>query len=78
MPKISEEELELIQVRFFKKDLDYIRRLFGNDLGVNKAIRSIVRSFVVNSRAKADKAIDEAEAGATSAAQAQTLSDLVG
>jgi hypothetical protein len=63
MPKIYEEELELIQVRFFKADLDYLRKIYGtraglNKEGINKAIRNITRSYVRQIRDAADRNID--------------------
>jgi hypothetical protein len=61
MPKISDEPLEAIQARLFKSDLDYLRSLYSGSLGVNKAIRQIVRSFVTHTKAEANKAIDETE-----------------
>jgi hypothetical protein len=62
MPKITDEELVKIQVRFFKKDLDALRGLYGASFGVNKAIRLIVRRFVTQTQAAANAAIDKIEA----------------
>ena len=61
MPKITDEELEALQVRLFKKDLDTLRRLYANNFGVNRAIRTIVRTFVKQVEAKANAHIDEVE-----------------
>jgi hypothetical protein len=61
VPKISEEKLIAIQVRLFETDLKYLRSLYGDSFGVNKAIRTIVRSFVTQSRARAAQIIDEKE-----------------
>jgi hypothetical protein len=61
MPKITDEELTLIQVRFYKKDIDMLKRLYGGDFGVNKAIRQIIRTFVTQAEARANAIIDEAE-----------------
>jgi hypothetical protein len=61
MPKISEEALEAIQVRLFAKDLKVLRRLYKGQFGVTRAIRTIVRSFVAQSEAKANAAIDQSE-----------------
>lgn len=61
MPKITDEELTLIPVRLFTKDLAVLRRLYKGQFGVNRAIRTIVRSFVAQSEAKANAVIDENE-----------------
>lgn len=62
MPKITDEDLEAIQVRLFKADLDYLRSMYRGSLGVNKAIRTIIRRDVRLMRASAAAEIDEAEA----------------
>lgn len=61
MPKITEKPLEAIQVRLFKEDLDVLRTLYKGSFGVNKAIRTIVHSFVAQSAARANKVIDALE-----------------
>lgn len=61
MPKITDEELTLIPVRLFTKDLAVLRRLYKGQFGVNRAIRTIIRSFVAQSEAKANQAIDASE-----------------
>lgn len=61
MPKITDEPLEAIQLRLFKNDLDTLREYYGTTVGYNEAIRTIVRTYVRNLRAKADKAIDDVE-----------------
>lgn len=58
MPKITDEELEAIQVRLFKKDLDYLRSLYRGSFGVNKAIRQIIRTFITQTQASAARMID--------------------
>lgn len=63
MPKITDEELEAIQVRLFKNDLDYLRSLYRGSLGVNKAIRQIVRGYIAHTKARAAEAIDAREHG---------------
>lgn len=60
MPKITDEELEVIQVRLFKADLTYLRDLYKGSFGVNKAIRNIVRTFVAHTKASAAHSIDAA------------------
>ena len=70
MPKITDEDLEAIQVRLFKKDLNYLRRRYAGQFGVNKAIRQIVRAFVTHAEANANALIDEAEAQPLAAANA--------
>lgn len=62
MPKITDKELTALQVRLFKEDLDYLRELYAGQFGVNRAIRTIVHTFVTQTKAHADKAIDKAEA----------------
>ena len=61
MPKISDEPLEAIQAKLFKSDLDYLRSLFKGHVGVNKVIRTIVRTYVNQVKAEAAKRIDKAE-----------------
>jgi hypothetical protein len=61
MPKISDEEMEVKAVHLFKSDLDYLRSLYNGSFGVNKAIRSIVRSWVNVAKASASARIDEVE-----------------
>lgn len=61
MPKITDEPLEAIQLRLFKSDLDKLREMYSGSFGVNKALRTIVRSFLIQTQAKADKLIDQDE-----------------
>jgi hypothetical protein len=61
MPKITDKPLEAIQLRLFKDDLDELRLLYAGQFGVNKAIRTIVHSFINQVRSKAAKAIDNTE-----------------
>lgn len=65
MPKISEKPLEAIQVRLFKEDLDALRALYAGQFGVNRAIRSIVHTFVTHTQATANRQIDANEAAET-------------
>jgi hypothetical protein len=62
MPKITEEPLTAIQVRLFEADLAALKRLYGQDVGVNAAIRTIVRVFLRQVDAKANATIDSQEA----------------
>lgn len=62
MPKISEEPLVAIQLRLFAADLETLRRLYGQSTGVNKAVRTIVRTFLRQADAKAAAMIDANEA----------------
>lgn len=62
MPKIGDEPLEAIQVRLFKKDLDALRRLYKGSFGVNRAIRTVIHSFVTQTEARANQEIDKMEA----------------
>jgi hypothetical protein len=61
MPKITEKDLELIQVRLFKDDLMTLRRLYAGSFGVNKAVRTIVHTFVTQTLATANAEIDATE-----------------
>jgi hypothetical protein len=61
MPKITDEELEALQIRLFKTDLDYLRALYRGHFGVNKAVRQIVRAYIIQAKAHAASAIDEIE-----------------
>jgi hypothetical protein len=46
MPKLSEEEVERQHVMLYKADMDYIRKEFGDTIGISKAIRTIIRQYV--------------------------------
>jgi len=59
MPKITEEELTALQIRLFTSDLQYLRTLYGKEFGVNKAVRTIVRAFVNQTKAAVAKQIDK-------------------
>lgn len=59
MPKITEEPLTVTQVRLFSADLAKLRQLYGSTIGVNQAIRVIVRSALKQIEAKAAEEIDE-------------------
>lgn len=61
MPKITDVELEKVLLRLFKSDLAYFKLMYGNSFGVNKAIRTVLHTFVVQSQARADVAINDAE-----------------
>ena len=61
MPKVTDEELEILSLRLFKSDVDYLRRIYSGQFSVNKAIRNIVRTFVRHAEANANKAIDKVE-----------------
>lgn len=61
MPKISDEPLEAIQLRLFKSDLTFLRTMHRGNIGVNYAIRTILRSYIMQTKAAADKKIDEME-----------------
>jgi hypothetical protein len=58
MPKITEEPLEAIQAKLFQSDLNYLRGLFKGNIGVNKALRQIVRSYVLQTKAQAAAQVD--------------------
>lgn len=62
MPKITDEDLEAIQVRLFKADLDYLRSLYKGSFGVNRAIRNIIRVYINQTKAAAADNIDALEA----------------
>jgi hypothetical protein len=62
MPKITEEELVPIQVRLFKADHNKLTALYSRDVGVNAAIRTIIRSYLRQVDAKAAAEIDKLEA----------------
>lgn len=62
MPRISEEPLVRYQVRLFERDVKRLRELYGQQFGVNRAIRTIIRAFVNQSEAQARAMIDAAEA----------------
>ena len=61
MPKIADEPLEAIQLRLFKSDLEVLRKHYAGQFGVNRAVRSIVRAFITQTKAKANNVIDKTE-----------------
>ena len=61
MPKITDKPLKLIQVRIFEEDYTELRRLYSRDVGVNKAIRAMVHSFLTNTNGNINEAIDKLE-----------------
>jgi hypothetical protein len=67
MPKITDEPLDTIQLRLFKSDHDTLRRMFAGHVGVNKAIRTIVRTYLRQAEAKANAAIDAEETASLAA-----------
>ena len=60
MPKLEEEPLTSIQVRLFTSDLAALRKLYSQSPGVNKAIRTILRTFLRQAEANAAVKIDAA------------------
>jgi hypothetical protein len=64
MPKITDQPLETVLIRFFAEDLEFIRANFGKNLGVNRAVRTIVHTFVTQAKATAATTIDELERSA--------------
>jgi len=61
MPKAVDEPLVAIQLRLYEKDLLFLRQYYGQSVGVNDAIRNLIRSFVKHTQAKADAMIDATE-----------------
>ena len=61
MPKISEEPLQLLQVRIFKSDDSRLDALCGPKLNKNRLIRTIIRTYLNNTEAAINKRIDEME-----------------
>ena len=51
MPKITEEPLVRIQLRLFESDLAELRQIYSQTIGVNDAIRTIIRSFLTQAKA---------------------------
>lgn len=77
MPKITEEELVVLPIRLFKADHEELKKLFGNGFGVNKAVRTIVRTFVTQAKARATAAIDAQEAAVKVEATVQNDVDVL-
>lgn len=61
MPKISEEDLQRVLVLLFKSDLEFLTEMYGNNIGVSKAVRTMTRTHITQIKAKANKTIDEIE-----------------
>lgn len=68
MPKISEEPLTLTHFRLFTADLEMLKVLYGDgrgsSVGVNQAVRLIVRGYLRQVREQADAKINALEAAA--------------
>jgi hypothetical protein len=71
MPKITDKELESVLVRLFKEDLVVLRRLYKGSFGVNRAIRTIVHTFVTQTTAIANAEIDGTPAAAEAEGEAE-------
>lgn len=61
MPKISEEDLQRVLILLFKSDLEFLTEMYGTNIGVSKAVRTMVRTHITQIKAKANKTIDEIE-----------------
>jgi len=61
VPKITEKPLVKMKLRLFEEDYERLRTLFGPNIGINKAIRSIVHSFLNQTDAKIRDKIDSIE-----------------
>ena len=55
MPKLVDEPLVRLQVRLYKKDKARLEKLFKNNIGVNEAIRKIVRLGLDQAEAEIEK-----------------------
>lgn len=58
MPKITSEPLVGVYIRLYKKDYAQVKKLYGEEFGVNRALRAILRSFLTQTEAKTRLAID--------------------
>jgi hypothetical protein len=59
MPRTTDAPLSApVLVRLYEEDLAYLKAYYGTNFGVNKALRTIVRSFCNHTRAEAAKRID--------------------
>lgn len=64
MPKVLDEDTEVVNIRLFKSDLDFLRTNFSqssSNTGYAMIVRNIVRSFVRAAKARADAQIDQSE-----------------
>ena len=61
MPKISDERLKPIQLKLFESDWEYLTEMYGEQGGINKVIRTLIRSFVKKNKNLALEMIDEME-----------------
>ena len=62
MPKISEKPLRIIQIRIFEEDYQRLRKIYGQGIGINRACRTILHTFLTQTEAKINEAIDKMEA----------------
>ena len=46
MPKKDEEKMERQHVMLFAEDLNQLKALFGESIGVSKGIRMIIRQYL--------------------------------
>ena len=58
MPKLESEPLEAIQLRLYRRDLETLRALYGSTLGVNRTIRTIIRTFLKQKESRANITFD--------------------
>ena len=81
MPKTSDEPLAKIQLRLYSSDLTALRAIFSRTIGVNDAIRTIIRTYLRQVEAKAAITIDNQERNITvqeTLETQQNLDDLLG
>lgn len=61
MPKISEKPLRRIQLRIFEEDYIRANKLFGRDIGVNAALRTMIHSCLNQTENRVRQLVDAQE-----------------
>lgn len=61
MPKIFSEPVVQLKLRLFESDVAILRSVYKNDIGVNAAVRNIVRRYVRHLTERTTRLIDETE-----------------
>ncbi len=59
MPRIIDEPVERIHVMLYKSDADQLKKLFGESVGVTKAIRLIIRQYLKRLSERLEEAPNE-------------------
>jgi hypothetical protein len=58
MPIIENRPLKIVQLRLYEEDVARLKKLFGDDVGYNKAVRAMVHKMIKDIDTEAEKKFD--------------------